>query len=374
MPRGTRSHLFTAITVARPASWAYPAMWASCAVRPSLESMTRTATWHRSRLLSAMTTASFSSGSLTRPLRPMPAVSISTYRRPSRVNGVCPPARVVTGAAEDLSDLNIEPGRALSRVDDEEDDVGLVDGHQHLTPHALDERLDGRGIEPARVDHRRLPALELHAAVEPVARHAGHVAHQGLPAPDEPVEERRLSNIRPADDGEGRPELRGLHGGLSQQRSQQSASGRLDDADGNTEVPGKIGRGDVVEEDAVAVTHRHGGDEHLVTEAIEAGEVTLDVLPGQESRHRDRAAEEIVRDGYDVRVHAARDQRREPALEARSVERSGHDGDLARRSRRTDAPKRAVELVLEAAHQADAVLGHGESLVGVGLGERGLCL
>src|SRR6266576_7003879 len=25
------------------------------------------------------------------------------------------------------------PGRALSRVDDEEDDVGLVDGHQHLT-------------------------------------------------------------------------------------------------------------------------------------------------------------------------------------------------------------------------------------------------
>ncbi len=138
--------------------------------------------------------------------------------------------------------------------------------------------------------------------------------------------------------------------------------------------PDGFGRGDVVEEDAVAVTHRHGGDEHLVTEAIEAGEVTLDVLPGQESRHRDRAAEEIVRDGYDVRVHAARDQRREPALEARSVERSGHDGDLAQRSRRTDAPKRAAELVLEAAHQADAVLGHGESLVGVGLGERGLGL
>ena len=39
--------------------------------------MTSTATWHRSRLLSAITTASFSRASVTLPLRRMPAVSMS---------------------------------------------------------------------------------------------------------------------------------------------------------------------------------------------------------------------------------------------------------------------------------------------------------
>src|SRR5262249_13815025 len=91
---------------------------------------------------------------------------------------------------------------------------------------ALDERLDGGGIEAARVDHRRLPALELHPPVEPVARHSGHVAHQRLPAADQAIEERRLTDVRPADDGEGRPRLGSVHRGYpSNARSKARAVG-----------------------------------------------------------------------------------------------------------------------------------------------------
>ena len=45
MPGGTRSHLLTTSTVARPASSAYPAMWASWAVTPPEASRTTRATW-----------------------------------------------------------------------------------------------------------------------------------------------------------------------------------------------------------------------------------------------------------------------------------------------------------------------------------------
>src|SRR2546430_12553212 len=59
---------------------------------------------------------------------------------------------------------------------------------------SLDQGLRRGGVEPARVDHRRLPALEAHLAIEPIAGDAGDVAHE-RPAPaDEPVEERRLAD------------------------------------------------------------------------------------------------------------------------------------------------------------------------------------
>src|SRR3989449_11745419 len=78
--------------------------------------------------------------------------------------------------------------------------VRLLDGSENLTAHALDQGLLRGGVEPARVDHRRLPALEAHLAIEPVAGDAGDVAHE-RPAPaDQPVEERRLADVRPTDD------------------------------------------------------------------------------------------------------------------------------------------------------------------------------
>src|SRR2546428_459789 len=157
-------------------------MCASWAATPSEASSTTSATWHRSRLLSAMTTASFSSGSCTRPFRRMPAVSTSTYVRPSYT-------RVVSTAP---------------RVDHEQDEVRLVDGSEYRAADALDQGLLGRRIEATGVDHRGLPALEADAPVKPVPRHAGRVADERLTPADQTVEEGRLADVRTTDDGDDR--------------------------------------------------------------------------------------------------------------------------------------------------------------------------
>src|SRR5262249_22918455 len=108
----------------------------------------------------------------------------------------------LVGFAQQACDLLIERGRAGARVHEEGDQIGVLDRGQHLATHALDERLRGPGIEPAGVDDGRLPALEVNLAVQTIARHARYVAHEGLPATDEPIEQRRFADVRSADDGD----------------------------------------------------------------------------------------------------------------------------------------------------------------------------
>src|SRR2546422_65780 len=79
-------------------------------------------------------------------------------------------------------------------------EVGARHGRRPLAAPARDERLRRAGIEAARVDHRRLPALELDLAVEAIARHARRVTDERLPASDEAIEQRGLADVRPADD------------------------------------------------------------------------------------------------------------------------------------------------------------------------------
>ena len=129
-------------------------------------------------------------------------------REPARLGlGVRFVRRQDDGAAaspEDSRDLEVERRRTLACVDDEQDQVRLLDRREHLAAHALDQGLLGRGIEPARVDHRRLPPLEAHAAVEPVARHARGVTDERLPPADETIEERGLADVRATDDRDDR--------------------------------------------------------------------------------------------------------------------------------------------------------------------------
>ena len=148
------------------------------------------------------------------PARAAPRRRARARRRPAparrtrgeRARRARPPARRVstllatriTGdrRAAGARDLEVERRRALARVDDEQDEVGLLDRRVDLPAHGLDQRLRRERIEAARVDDRGLPALEAHLAVEPVARHAGHVAHERLAAADEAVEERGLADVR----------------------------------------------------------------------------------------------------------------------------------------------------------------------------------
>ena len=143
-------------------------------------------------------------------------------------------------------------------------------------------------------------------------------------------------------------------------------SARASGSTGTTGTPSardEIGRGEVVEEDALAVAQRHRRDQDGLAEIARRREVALDVLPGQQARHADGAAEELVGHADHARVRAPADAdepRPDAARRARRSRRSrGAPGASARRRRR-----RASQVVLEAAHEPDAVLGDREALVG----------
>ena len=64
------------------------------------------------------------------------------------------------------------------------------------------------GDDAAGIDNAHLAAVPLGFAVNPVAGDAGLVADDGAPRAHQPVEQRRLADIRPADDGQGAPDGR----------------------------------------------------------------------------------------------------------------------------------------------------------------------
>src|SRR5690606_25101868 len=91
-----------------------------------------------------------------------------------------------------------------------EDDVGLVEGEVDLLADGGLEPLLAPGHQPAGVDHVEEVAGPLGLAVEPVPRHAGLVVGDGLAGLGEPVEQRALADVGPADDGdEGHGEGKG---------------------------------------------------------------------------------------------------------------------------------------------------------------------
>ena len=107
-------------------------------------------------------------------------------------------------AAQDLGGLDIRrrhPGRGIHHEDDH---VGFTDRQSGLV---LDAGLDGVvrvEFEPAGVHDDEAPAVPLRVAVEPVARRAGPILHDGGPATDDPIEQRALADVRPSDDRDDR--------------------------------------------------------------------------------------------------------------------------------------------------------------------------
>ena len=91
----------------------------------------------------------------------------------------------------------VEPG---ARIDHEQDRVAIDKRCFRLRAHAARERLQIAFLEACGVDDGegkvRDPALALAA----VAGDARLIVDQGQPAADQPVEQRRLADVRPADD------------------------------------------------------------------------------------------------------------------------------------------------------------------------------
>src|SRR6266536_723868 len=96
--------------------------------------------------------------------------------------------------------------RADRGVDHEEHDVCGMHGGLGLRGDRLGP-LAGVGYPAAGVDDLELAAGPQGVVGHPVAGHAGHVLHDGLPAPDDPVDERGLADVGPADNCDDRDRL-----------------------------------------------------------------------------------------------------------------------------------------------------------------------
>ena len=99
----TRSHLFTTMMLALPASCAIPAIFVSCSVTPSRASSMMIHTSARSMASCARMTENFSILSSTFDLRRMPAVSMKTYLPYLFSKGVSTASRVVPATSETMT-------------------------------------------------------------------------------------------------------------------------------------------------------------------------------------------------------------------------------------------------------------------------------
>ena len=107
----------------------------------------------------------------------------------------------LAGGAQHGGEMPVERRDAGARVDEEEADVGGPHRRLGLHPHAAGEALRRGLVEAGGVDGGEAEAAEPRVALAPVAGDARQVVDQRQPAADEPVEQRRLADIRPADDG-----------------------------------------------------------------------------------------------------------------------------------------------------------------------------
>ena len=111
--------------------------------------------------------------------------------------------RRLAGLAGQRGEGAVDRRRAGARVDHEEDRVGLRNRGLGLRPHAAGQTIGRRLFEAGGIDHGEFKIAEPRLALAAVARHARAVVDQRQAAADQPVEQGRFADIRPADDGDG---------------------------------------------------------------------------------------------------------------------------------------------------------------------------
>ena len=97
------------------------------------------------------------------------------------------------------------PRQAVLDVDDEEDEVRGDDRGVDLLLDVVREVVAVDDADAARVDELERPAFVLHDRRHAVARHARRRVDDRDPLAAERVEQRRLADVRPADDRDGGP-------------------------------------------------------------------------------------------------------------------------------------------------------------------------
>ena len=111
------------------------------------------------------------------------------------------------GRAQDRRELLVSRGDAGARVDDEEDEFGLIDRGLRLLCDLRPERPAFDLVHAARVDEPEPGARPLAEELLAVARDAGRLVHDRRAALREPVDQCRLADVREADDRDGAGDL-----------------------------------------------------------------------------------------------------------------------------------------------------------------------
>ena len=107
-------------------------------------------------------------------------------------------------AAQVARDVVVLRAQAAARVEHEDHHIGLGHRLARLLGHLAQHAVGGVGLEAAGVDDDELAPVDLGVAVVAVARQAGKVGDDGVAAVRQPVEQRGLADVGPADDGQDR--------------------------------------------------------------------------------------------------------------------------------------------------------------------------
>ena len=122
-----------------------------------------------------------------------------------RVHLVDREERGASGALEDASDLLVLGREAGLAVDDEDDRVGLLGGHEGLRADRGLELVGGLArLDTAGVDEQEVDAVPVGVVVAAVARDAARLVHDGVGGLGDAVHERRLAHVRATDDSDDR--------------------------------------------------------------------------------------------------------------------------------------------------------------------------
>jgi len=105
-------------------------------------------------------------------------------------------------AAQDAGEDLVAGCHALPGVDQEQHDIGFLDRQLGLGAHARLQAVVVDILEAGGVDQGQVQVAQTAAGEAPVAGHAGPVVNDGELLARQPVEQRGLADVRPADDGE----------------------------------------------------------------------------------------------------------------------------------------------------------------------------
>ena len=104
--------------------------------------------------------------------------------------------------AQPVGETLVERQDPGAGVDQEQHDVGALDGAFGEAAHARLERLAAGGLPARRVEQRESKIAELGRRLAHVARHARRVVDEGVAASGQAIEQGRLADIGAADDGD----------------------------------------------------------------------------------------------------------------------------------------------------------------------------